>query len=311
MLPQLVNKNKNVNFYRLSSTRALTLDNNLESNGGAVLYGGLRYDASISDLVVDSQSYNRSSATTRFSGEIDKLNLRSGISYLSGTLTEVEAIQSSFEDEDINLHVYTGRQGTEASFKSLDGQSTKFIHIATHGFYYSDRDSLKMKEIHLDYMSDQISVSNRSYAEDYSLSRSGLLMAGCDNILHGETLPNNVEDGVLFSREIANLNLKNAELVTLSACETGLGDITGEGVFGLQRAFKKAGAKSLLMSLWKVDDNATNLLMTKFYENYLTKNLSKIDSLNDAQKFVRSYNGGIYDDPKYWAAFVILDALPH
>lgn len=308
VLPQLVNKNKNVNFYRLSSTRALTLDNNVVSSGGAVLYGGLKYDASVSDLVVDSQSYNNS-RMTRFSGEIDKLNMRSGMQYLKGTLTEVKSIQSSFDNEEIHTLVYTGREGTEASFKSLDGQSNKFIHIATHGFYYSDRDSLEMRNTHLDYLSNQISTSNRSYAEDYSLSRSGLLMAGCDNILHGEILPNNVEDGVLFSREIANLNFKNAELITLSACETGLGDITGEGVFGLQRAFKKAGVQSILMSLWKVDDNATNLLMTKFYENYLTKNLSKIDSLKDAQQFVRSFNGGIYDDPKFWAAFIILDAL--
>ena len=133
------------------------------------------------------------------------------------------------------------------------------------------------------------------------------------------------------------------DLVVLSACQTGLGEIKGDGVFGLQRGFKKAGAKSLLMSLWKVDDTATQLLMTQFYKN-LTSGMSKYESLRQAQKFVREYEVEVeiksdekttynanqqeqakkeaekrvtkeyrktkkYDDPYYWAAFILLDAI--
>ena len=207
------------------------------------------------------------------------------------------------------MQIYTDTLGTEASFKSYNGQSCELIHIATHGFYYSENDSLKMRRAHLDYMGNQMNKHARSYVEDYSLTRSGLLMAGCNNILRGEELPSNIDDGVLFAKEIADMNMKNVGLITLSSCDSGLGDVTGEGVFGLQRAFKKAGAQSILMALWKVDDNATRILMTRFYDNYLSKKMSKTESLKEAQRYVRTYQEGIFKDPKYWASFVLLDAI--
>ena len=96
--------------------------------------------------------------------------------------------------------------------------------------------------------------------------------------------------------------------MVLSACETALGDVSGEGVFGLQRGFKKAGAQTLLMSLWKVDDTATQLLMTEFYRNLLSGQ-KKYESFLNAQRFLRQYDGGRYDKPEYWAAFVLLDGI--
>ena len=106
--------------------------------------------------------------------------------------------------------------------------------------------------------------------EDKALTRSGLLLAGANTALKGLPLPEGVEDGVLTAKEIAGMDLRRLDLVALSACQTGLGEITGDGVFGLQRGFKKAGANTLLMSLWKVDDTATQLLMTQFYKNMLS-----------------------------------------
>ena len=101
------------------------------------------------------------------------------------------------------------------------------------------------------------------------------------------------------------MDLRDAELVVLSDCETGLGDITGDGVFGLQRAFKMAGAKTIIMSLWKVDDNATQLLMTEFYKNWIKSNgkLSKREAFHKAQNVVRSQ----YNNPVDWAGFILLD----
>ena len=134
-------------------------------------------------------------------------------------------------------------------------------------------------------------------------------------------------------------------MVVLSACQTGLGEISGDGVFGLQRGFKKAGANTLLMSLWKVDDKATQMLMTQFYAN-LTSGKSKFESLREAQRYVREYETEVtesefynqtayqqyksernneealqsesavrkmkikpYASPRYWAAFILLDAV--
>ena len=99
------------------------------------------------------------------------------------------------------------------------------------------------------------------------------------------------------------MDLRDADIVVLSACETGLGDISGEGVFGLQRAFKMTGVRSILMALWKVDDKATQILMTSFYRHY-TKGKTKREALRLAQQEVRKSG---YTDPYYWAGFVLLD----
>ena len=114
---------------------------------------------------------------------------------------------------------------------------------------------------------------------------------------------------ILRENFVSRLDLRGLELVCLSACETGLGDISSEGVFGLQRGFKKAGAQSILMSLWKVDDEATCLLMTEFYKNWMEAGKTKHDALELAKQTVRSHKEKGWDDPKYWAAFILLDAL--
>lgn len=114
------------------------------------------------------------------------------------------------------------------------------------------------------------------------------------------------KDGVLLSAEISKLDLSNTDLVVLSACETALGNVSAEGVYGLQRAFKLAGVNSIIMSLWKVDDEATQRLMTAFYKNYLSGK-SKRESLLTAQKTVRETHG--FEDPYYWAAFILLDGF--
>jgi CHAT domain-containing protein len=99
------------------------------------------------------------------------------------------------------------------------------------------------------------------------------------------------------------MDLRGADLVVLSACETAKGDITSEGVFGLQRAFKMAGAQTIIMSLWSVDDQATQILMTEFYNNWIGKHQSKREAFRNAQNTVRSQ----YEEPEYWAGFVMLD----
>lgn len=115
-------------------------------------------------------------------------------------------------------------------------------------------------------------------------------------------MPEGIEDGVLTALEISTMNLSGTDMVVMSACETGLGDITSDGVFGLQRAFKMAGVQTLVMSLWKVDDNATSLMMQTFYEHLLS-GMSKREAFNLAQAAVRAK----YPEPYYWAGFIMLD----
>ena len=109
----------------------------------------------------------------------------------------------------------------------------------------------------------------------------------------------------MTSKEISSLDFTHLDLAVLSACETALGEISNEGVYGLQRAFKKAGAHTLIMSLKKVDDDATRILMTSFYKNLLTMN--KLKAFRLAQKQLRQAEGGKYDKPEYWASFILLD----
>ena len=307
VLPEIVGNNKN--YYRVSSTRQLVRPNETSSvtREKAIIYGGIKYDTSISELIADSKLYSQKNHS--FRGKVDDLDLRYGWDYLPETLTETNEIVSILNKNDFLVQVYTDTLATESSFKFLDGQSCKIVHIATHGFYYSESDSIKMQKNHFDIMTNQLNQYSRSYQEDYSMTRSGLLMAGCNNILRGYKLPDDIDDGILFAKEIAGINLKNVELVTLSSCDSGLGDVmTGEGVFGLQRAFKKAGANTILMSLNKVDDEATKILMVEFYRN-LMNGKTKYQSLKEAQQYLRKVDNGKYDDPKYWASFIMLDGL--
>ncbi len=130
-------------------------------------------------------------------------------------------------------------------------------------------------------------------------------MSGANLVLSGKAneLPDGVQDGVLTGKEIAELDLSKTKLLVLSACETGVGEVNGDGVFGLQRAFKKAGVGTIVMSLWNVDDAATQMLMTEFYKNMVQLKKPKREAFRNAQNTVRQ----IYDDPTYWAGFIMLD----
>jgi CHAT domain-containing protein len=139
--------------------------------------------------------------------------------------------------------------------------------------------------------------------------RSGLYFAGADRTLAAQSTPDDLDNGVLTAAEAGSLNLTGTELVVLSACNTGQGDLkNGEGVFGLRRAFQEAGANAVLMSLWSVPDRETQELMQIFYSKWLA-GTEKHEALRQAQlemraKVKRTYGGR--DLPYYWGAFVLL-----
>ncbi|MBQ2778713.1 MAG: CHAT domain-containing protein [Bacteroidaceae bacterium] len=283
--------------YRVSSTREI-VRKKAQTGVDAALYGGIRYDMSVEDMVADADKYRI--VTAENVRERGRRGAVSGIQYLPGTLTEANEIAQVINSSSLTqASLYTGSEATEASFKALSSQYKRIIHIATHGFFESDNNNT----INI------VEQEGNVFAEEAALACSGLLFAGVDNIRFCEPIPDGVEDGVMNAAEISHLDLHGTELVVLSACQTAQGIITGDGVFGLQRGFKKAGANSILMSLWKVDDEATCLLMTEFYKNWIGKKMTKYAALEAAKKSVQSRKEKGWDDPKYWAAFILLDAL--
>lgn len=210
---------------------------------------------------------------------------------LPGTLQEVELISSIAKDYEWEVDLFTGKEANEQQVTEV-GNPT-ILHIATHGFF--------MRNTERQSTLDNTAVNNRpTYYEDPML-RSGLLMAGVSNFVSNGTR-NGEKDGILTAYEVTAMDLNDTDLVVLSACQTGLGDVEhGEGVYGLQRAFMIAGAKSVMMSLWEVDDKATKELMTAFYSKLL-KNDDKRKAFREAQAQIRL----TYDNPYYWGAFVLV-----
>lgn len=282
-------------LFRLTSTREIIDQANADSRDSAVLYGGLQYDLQIDELVAISRRGKFHSPTT--TRAICNDDLRYKVKYLPGSLSEVTDIARLFA---FSPYLITDACGTEESFKALDGSSYDIIHLATHGFFWSESDISKHGNIGFLHDGHFQSLSK----EDNAMLRSGLIFSGASVFLEGGELPDDVEDGILTASELSTLNLGKTNLVVLSACDSGLGEISSEGIFGLQRGFKLAGAKSILMSLWKIDDQATYLLMTEFYRQYLSGK-SKRQSLHLAQSVLRESEE--FSDPYYWGAFVILD----
>jgi len=286
--------NEKYNMYRLSSTKQICYEHPVQKYDNAVLYGGLTYDLSDTTMIAESRAYEQIRDKYAMRGFETNTETRADWKKLEGAKTEINNISKILTENNIRKTVFQGEKGNEESFRALSGQKTQIIHIATHGFFYSSHEAHK-KDFFRSFNDDKPVIDN-------SMLRSGLILSGGNRAWRGEPVPDGVEDGVLTAQEILSLDLRGADLVVLSACETGLGDVTGEGVFGLQRAFKMAGAQTLIMSLWKVSDAATELMMSTFYDN-LFSGKSKRESFFAAQAVVRAK----YTEPYYWAAFILLD----
>ncbi len=216
-----------------------------------------------------------------------------------------------------------GHDATEADLRAaMPGR--QIIHLATHGFFADDQVG---SHIPIDEASQRLmqgSVELKGYRATVTsrnpLLLSGLVVSGANALRsRARDAANPGDDGILTAEEIAMTDLSSAELVVLSACETGLGQTArGEGVFGLQRAFQSAGARTTVTSLWKVDDAATRVLMVEFYRNLLERKKPRLEALRQAQITVlntfdpatgklRGVGGqaSLRTRPAYWAAFVL------
>lgn len=262
----------------------------------AVLYGGISYDTNLSEMKDRSLKYNNYFGLSLDADVLMRSYQERGKwCDLPYTIIEVDSISSILEQANVGTSVFTGPQANEESFKGIDGHSPEILHLATHGFVIDTKEKASGKKI----MENTFVYNN---TEDFQLW-CGLMLSGSNNAWTGKFNLENVEDGILTADEISRLDLSNTKLVVLSACETARGKIDRfEGVLGLQRAFKKAGAQTIVMSLWKVPDESTSILMTEFYRN-LMDGIEIHQALKNAENKVKE----LYPDPYYWAGFIILD----
>jgi CHAT domain-containing protein/Tfp pilus assembly protein PilF len=218
------------------------------------------------------------------------------LNQLPGTEEEVKKINKTMAQNNWYPKMFTGDNATEKNIKNLN--NPKVLHVATHGFF--EKDMVVSNE------NDQ----DKDMVKENPLLRSGLMLAGAsvtlfnrnNVIFNAQKIESDYEDGILTAYEAMNLNLDNTELVVLSACETGQGEVkNGEGVYGLQRAFVIAGAKSIIISLWKVNDETTQKLMSGFYLEWI-KTGNKILAFRNAQLSLKKE----FPEPYYWGAFVMV-----
>jgi CHAT domain-containing protein/tetratricopeptide (TPR) repeat protein len=287
------------NLVALNSTRQLVIPSAVNTPANdALLVGGVNFEVETILPALDDQPLLASRSASEV---LVSSGTRGGTwSYLKWTEKEVERIVATIAPVGYQVDTLYGSNADEETIKAigLGKSSPRVLHIATHGFFFPDPEA-KKQEIGLDGAEPVFKSS------DNPMIRSGLILAGGNYAWqHGRAVSPDKEDGILTAYEISQMNLANTELVVLSACETGLGDIQGnEGVYGLQRAFKIAGAKYLIMSLWQVPDRETMEFMTTFYKNWLEEKLTIPDAFRKTQREMRDR----FFNPYSWAGFVLVE----
>jgi CHAT domain-containing protein len=201
---------------------------------------------------------------------------------LQATRGEVLAVRDSFEVRfpEGKVRILRGSQATEAAVREQAPQH-RYLHFATHGFFApAELKSALAAEPAGSERSREVDFFGRLGVSGFHPGLlSGIVLAGANRSAQPDQ-----DDGILTALEVTELDLGGVELAVLSACESGLGQVAGgEGLLGLQRAFQVAGAKSVMASLWKVDDEWTRRLMERFYEHLWQKKMSKLEALRQAQ----------------------------
>ena len=292
-------------FYRLTSTRRLMEENQVCSDA-ALIVGGIRYDMNVktsgmTDNDSLAYSYMRSFQPT--------------FGYLAGSMLESDSIhkvRSCLKDT-----LLVGAQATEGAFRTL-GNKYPIINLSTHGFFGASQ---------IPQGTDMHPCSS-----DESLSQSILALAGVNMNLKDDSFDSSTLDGILSARELSEMNMSNVDLAVISACQTGLGYVTADGVYGIQRGLKNAGVDVMIISLWDVDDEATSLLMSCFHKNLyqgMTAHqafmnaracLMRMKQTDDRMKKSKSFNSATlsyrkknveknYKQPQYCDAFIMIDVV--
>lgn len=274
-------------FVRLTSAREVErLRKGNRKPRTAVLYGGLDYDVEASAMALESAKakLSWSPAAMLYRGSATD----EGFAPIAHSREEVSAIAQTLDGAGCESRLLTGSHGTEETVVGMSGHAPDILHFATHAFCYTPGEA-------------QATTTLDGYRDAMSLC--GLVLSGGNAGWTGKPLPHGVMDGVLPARDIAALDLSNATMVALSACRTAQGRVTADGIYGLQRAFKEAGAGTIVMSLWKVSDTVTAEFMEEFYRQLQENGWNKRTAFDKTRAAIRRR----YPEPFYWAAFVMLD----
>ena len=206
---------------------------------------------------------------------------------LRQTLLEVRNISFLWNmTKGMNAEILTGLDGTPEKFKELSEKGCSVLHLATHGFFET--------------MNTKVNIPGLQGAYK-PMDLTGIVMSnGNEGWLHGNSMHH---EGILTATDISKLNLSQTKLVVLSACYTGDGVVRSDGVFGLQRAFKKAGAGCLIMSLWNESDEVGSQFMSVFYSHLLSERIDKSIAFKLAKKEIRRR----FPHPLFWANFIMID----
>jgi CHAT domain-containing protein len=278
-------------FHYLSTERDLVSADNVESEGGLLAVGG----PALGMAATPPQAASRNGECARFGAM--------ALADLPGARAEAQEIAAFWKGAPGGALVLTGRDATEAAVKrAVPGR--RIIHFATHGFFLGT--DCRMRPAGSRAVGAIVVSSPTSAANDgeNALLRAGLLLAGANRARRAKP---GEDDGILTAEEVAGMDLRGTEWAVLSACDTGVGEIrAGEGVFGLRRAFHIAGARTVIMSLWSVDDLATRRWMRALYEARLVRRTSTAVAVRDATLgLLRARRSrGESTHPFYWAAFV-------
>ena len=262
-----------------------------KTNPSIKFYGAICYD----DDQIDD--YNRASAEnesigTKENGNRKKREADNTFPFLSYSYKEIINSKNIMEDNNIKVDgLLTDTIATEIEFRTLNAKSPTILHISTHGYYFND------------YGKDSKIAYFKNMSNHNAMTHSGLVLSNAIPAWYGE-VPISDHDNIISSAELSGLDLANTELAVLSACQTGLGLSTNDGVMGLQRGLKLAGVKSLCVSLWNVMDDSTSSLMQSFYSYLIKESWDYHKAFKDAIYHQRSITNSPYD----WASFVLIDS---
>lgn len=266
-------------FYTISNTRDLleqSYNSSFTASNKVVLFGNPEFGNENDSLNPDVATGERS------------LNNITSVEPLPGAEEEVRLLSSLLKKNNWQTETYLLKEATETQVKRIT--SPRVVHIATHGFFIDEQQSLETQMLDVDNYQNP-------------LLKSGLLFVGAEELLSENNIYQfNRADGILTAFEAMNLKLDHTELVVLSACETGLGEVhAGEGVFGLQRSFIVAGAQNIIMTLFKVNDQVTQELMQDFYSAWIETG-DKRSAFQKAKQNIRNK----YESPIFWGSFVMV-----
>lgn len=265
------------NVFRLSSPSVLASQGSRKKYNRVSIWGGIDY---YSDLAgVEKYEYSDSAY-------LEKCDL----GYLDDSYRAAKLINDELQEQGMTSNFYHGELATEGQFKSEKWDDTDIFFIETHGLFLNNYNLAKNK------------------GKDDPMKNHALAFAGACYALEGGIVPDSIDDGILTSKEISELDLHNVDLAVVSACKSALGEIRADGVYGLMRGFKQAGVKSLIMATDDIVDYVSGQLWIQLFRN-LAKGMTKREALLEGLKYIRTMDDGAFSHPKYWTPFILIDGV--